>query len=103
MDYLQPKSWPRTMNPNVPMSIRKFHQGIHYYEYLKQIHQVCNPSSYLEIGVETGATLALAQCRAVAIDPIFRFQGNPWGQRVETYLFQLKSDQFFSQHNLKTF
>jgi hypothetical protein len=91
------------MNLTIPPSISKFHQGINYYEYLRQIHQVCNPSSYLEIGVETGATLALAQCRAVAIDPIFKLQGNPIGQRVETHLFQLRSDEFFARHDLRTY
>ena len=91
------------MDPNIPPS-SKFHQGIHYYDYLKQIHQVCKPSSYLEIGVETGQTLALAQCRAVAIDPIFKLlQGNPIDQRVETYFFQLRSDEFFAQHNLRAY
>ena len=30
-------------------------------------------------------------------------QGNPVGQRTETYLFQLKSDDFFAQHDLKKF
>lgn len=92
-----------TINPTLSPSISKFHQGISYNEYLRQIHQVRKPSSYLEIGVETGATLALAQCRAVAVDPIFQFQGNPIGQRTETYLFQLKSDDFFSRYDLKTF
>lgn len=90
-------------NVNVSSSISKFHQGISYKEYLKQIHQVRKPSNYLEIGVETGATLAFAQCRAVAIDPKFQLQGNPIGQRAETYLFQLKSDEFFAQHDLKKF
>jgi hypothetical protein len=89
-------------NLNAPQSVSKFHQGIHYAEYLKQIHEVHKPSSYLEIGVETGATLALAQCRAVAIDPRFQLQGNPFGRRVETYLFQMESDEFFARHNLNT-
>jgi hypothetical protein len=107
MENPQRKSWSLQyqyqikMDPNVSASISKFHQGIDYREYLKQIHQVRKPSNYLEIGVETGATLAFAQCRAVAIDPIFQLQGNPIGQRTETYLFQLKSDEFFSRHDLR--
>jgi hypothetical protein len=89
-------------NPQ-PSSISKFHQGILYTEYLKQIHQVRKPSSYLEIGVATGTTLAFAQCRAVAIDPKFQLRGDPVGQRAETYLFQLESDEFFAQNDLKKF
>src|ERR1700733_7310688 len=84
-------------------SISKFHQGINYHDYLRQIHHVIQPSSYLEIGVETGATLGLAQCRAVAIDPKFQLQGNPLGQRAETHFFQMKSDEFFARYNLETF
>jgi hypothetical protein len=84
-------------------AISKFHKGIPYHQYLQQIHDVIEPSSYLEIGVETGSTLAFAQCRSVAIDPQFKFRDNPIGQRVETYLFQSTSDEFFALHDLTTF
>jgi len=107
MEDQQPKSWSPyyqiKVNLNVPLSTSKFHTGIHYSEYLKQIHLVCQPSSYLEIGVETGATLAFAQCPAIAVDPQFQLRGQPFGQRVETHLFQLKSDDFFARYDLKTF
>jgi hypothetical protein len=89
--------------PDAPPSISKFHQGIIYSDYLRQIHLICAPSSYLEIGVETGATLNFARCRTVAIDPKFQLRGNPIGQREETYLFQLKSDDFFARHDLRNF
>ncbi len=94
---------PIKMNANDSSSISKFHQGIEFREYLKQIHRVWKPTSYLEIGVETGATLAFAQCRTVAIDPEFHLQGDPIGPRTETYLFQLASDEFFAKHDLKKF
>jgi hypothetical protein len=88
---------------DVRRSINRLHDGIHYREYLKQIHDVCSPRSYLEIGVATGATLAFAQCPSVAIDPEFQFQGNPFAGRAETYLFQMNSDDFFAQHDLGSF
>jgi hypothetical protein len=53
--------------------------------------------------VETGATLAFAECRAIAIDPLFQFRGDPFGRRRETYLFQMTSDEFFERHDLRTF
>jgi hypothetical protein len=84
-------------------SISKFHQGIFYADYLRQVHQVLKPLSYLEIGVEYGATLAFAECRTVAIDPRFQLRGDLIGRRAETYFFQLKSDEFFARHNLKHF
>jgi hypothetical protein len=80
-----------------------FHQGVPYEAFLKQIHDLWQPRSYLEIGVDTGATLALAQCSAVAVDPVLKLQGNPFGRRLETYLFQMTSDAFFARHSLKTF
>ena len=86
---------------SLPLS--KFHQGIPYTDYLKQIHQVRPPSNYLQIGVETGATLALAHCRTVAIDPHFQLRENAFDERAETYLFQLNSDDFFSRYNLEQF
>jgi hypothetical protein len=38
-----------------------------------------------------------------AADPKFQLQGNPIGERIETYLFQLTSDEFFARHNLRTY
>lgn len=102
---LQPVSFQYQIRsrPGVAPSINKFHQGIFYMDFLQRIHEVKNPFSYLEIGVETGATLVFAQCPSVGIDPDFLFQGNPVGRRVETFLFQLPSDDFFSRYDLNTF
>ena len=61
-----------TIAPTVAPTINQFHQGIDYVVYLKQIHKVHRPASYLEIGVRWGTTLALAQCPAVGIDPNFQ-------------------------------
>jgi hypothetical protein len=102
---VEPNSWTLHYQINISPapSISKLHRGIEYGSYLKQIHLVRKPASYLEIGVETGQTLAHAECRAVGIDPKFQLQGNPIGSRVETYLFQMKSDEFFARHNLNNF
>ncbi|HVU04219.1 MAG TPA: class I SAM-dependent methyltransferase [Polyangiaceae bacterium] len=45
--------------------------GPHYREVLARIHVLLRPKTYLEIGVETGATLALARTAevAVGVDP----------------------------------
>jgi hypothetical protein len=102
--WWRPAHWPKIkINLNKIDSARGFHRGIYYRDYLKQVHEVWKPSSYLEIGVESGATLAFAECRSVAVDPQFRFHGNPIGRRAETHLFQMTSDAFFAQRNLPTF
>lgn len=45
--------------------------GPPYRDVLRRIHELVQPRSYLEIGVETGATLAFAKAaeRAIGIDP----------------------------------
>jgi predicted O-methyltransferase YrrM len=45
--------------------------GPTYREVLRRLHELARPRTYLEIGVETGATLALAHAaeRAVGVDP----------------------------------
>jgi hypothetical protein len=102
--WWHPAHWPKIkVSLNKALSAKEFHRGIYYKDYLKQIHAVWKPSSYLEIGVESGATLAFAACRSVAVDPQFRFHGNPFGRRVETHLFQMTSDDFFARCNLSTF
>jgi hypothetical protein len=103
--------WPNQVQANyrvninfaAPASISKFHAGVDYHSYLKHIHDTHKPSGYLEIGVKTGDTLALARCPAVAVDPHFKLEGNPIGARTETYLFQLTSDAFFAKHDLAKF
>lgn len=39
------------------------------YVFLDQLHQLIKPQGYLEIGVQHGGSLALAQCDALGIDP----------------------------------
>ena len=81
----------------------RFHRGIVYGEYLYQMHRVLRPSSYLEIGTETGRTLALAQCPSIAVDPLFKLHGNPFANRAETHLFQIESDEFFRRYDLRRY
>jgi hypothetical protein len=66
---------------------------------LRRIHELVQPRTYLEIGVETGATLALARAaeRAIGIDPDaakLRSDLVPPCARV----FHETSDAFFSRH-----
>lgn len=72
--------------------------GPHYREVLAQIQDRLRPRVYLEIGVDTGATLALARHSEIAlgVDP------EPCPARdslpPSTRLFELTSDAFFTGH-----
>ena len=48
---------------------RPAHQGKSYPSVMSRLHRYCRPATYLEIGTETGRTLALARCASIAIDP----------------------------------
>ncbi len=73
--------------------------GESYHEWLAHFHQWLQPATYLEIGVQTGQTLRLAQPPTVAVgvdpQPILQF---PLSET--TQMFSLASDLFFAQHNL---
>ncbi len=72
--------------------------GDTYSAHLKKLHQWLKPETYLEIGVETGKTLALAQppTIAVGVDPEPKIQSTFTAQ---TQVFPLTSDIFFASHS----
>lgn len=74
--------------------------GPMYRQYLQTIHQWMRPSNYVEIGVETGATLAFAgsKTRCIGIDPEPRIA---FEFTAPTEIFRLPSDDFFAQHNIQ--
>lgn len=79
--------------------------GSDYYGWLQRFHEWLQPSSYVEIGLGHGRSLALAGANtmAIGIDP---YQGEwehlnyvcPHGPAT---LFPLTSDDFFARHDLK--
>jgi glycosyltransferase involved in cell wall biosynthesis len=75
------------------------HAGLDYISLLAQIHRQLNPKSYLEIGTRTGDTLALAACPSIAVDPHFQINRDIIGNKQLCCLFQMKSDDFFLNHD----
>lgn len=65
------------------------------HELLKQLHQKLKPSLYLEIGVQTGKSLLLAECEAIGVDPMPRPNINIQENHI---LLRMTSDEFFSHH-----
>jgi tetratricopeptide (TPR) repeat protein len=80
--------------------------GDHYHQVLARLHGTLRPATYLEIGVETGATLALAQCPSLGIDPKFQFRDIETVRRIiakpSTLLHQMPSDDFFARFDPTT-
>ena len=66
---------------------------------LKRIHEVFQPSSYLEIGVSKGRSMALADpsTHVVGIDPAFRIDAEICAQ---ARLYPITSDSFFDRYKL---
>jgi hypothetical protein len=69
--------------------------GPQYREVLSRLHALLAPDTYLEIGVDTGATLALATTASIAVgvDP-----NGAGGQRpgLNAHLYAMESDAFFA-------
>lgn len=63
------------------------------HEFLEALHETLKPRGYLEIGVQTGASLRLASCPALGIDPkpLLRHQLPP-----STVVVPCESDHFFT-------
>jgi len=79
--------------------------GEDYYDWLGHFHQWLRPSSYVEIGLGYGRSLALAgaETKAIGIDP---YQGfwerlNYVCPHSPATLFPLTSDDFFKQYDLR--
>jgi methyltransferase family protein len=74
-------------------------QGEHAHHFLQRLHRGLEPSTYLEIGTYQGASLRLAECRSIAIDPSFALQAEDLvGSKPLCALFQMTSDEFFSAY-----
>jgi len=67
---------------------------------LKRFHQWLKPSNYVEIGVETGASIILAEPPTVCIgiDPNPQIQ---YEFSAPTQIFSETSDKFFENHDLR--
>jgi hypothetical protein len=74
-------------------------QGPHYREVVRELHDKLRPRTYLEIGVESGATLTLARYAdlAIGVDPAQNPMRHPLPPGAK--LFHVESDAFFAAHS----
>lgn len=73
--------------------------GLHYLQFLNKITQ--DKRLYMEIGTDTGLSLEQVNCDAICVDPQFKFKSNIAHSRKRTLLFQMTSDEFFQEYNIK--
>jgi protein O-GlcNAc transferase len=78
-------------------------RGDVYLNVLDRMHRILQPKTYFEIGVQTGATLALARCASIGVDPQFQFEDIATVARIvakpSLSLYQTPSDDFFARFN----
>jgi Flp pilus assembly protein TadD len=79
------------------------HRGIPYLEVLGLIAKALEPTSYFEIGTEHGPSLEIFRCDALCVDPKFKIDRPIFHSRQRTAFYQMTSDEFFSNYNLKEF
>jgi hypothetical protein len=86
--------------PAHQLLFRMFLHGDNKHDLLPRIHQHLQPRTYVEIGVETGASLRLALpgTLALGIDPQPQLT-KPL--RRNARVFRLTSDEFFARHDLR--
>lgn len=75
--------------------------GVPYGDFLAALHTHLTPRTYLEVGTETGASLALVNCDAIAVDPKFQLEVSATGTRRRTFFYQIPSDTFFVTENVR--
>lgn len=89
--YSQVIDWGGTKEENYCFGDR------HKHHVLAELHEKLQPKLYLEIGVDCGFSLSLAQCSAIGIDP--RPQLNlHWPLKENAKIITASSDAFFRDH-----
>jgi hypothetical protein len=91
----------QTAPPSAPSgSFLPPHRGTPYRKILRGLHRDLRPRSYVEVGVQAGRTLALANCASIGVDPNFVLDDPALvGRKPALMLFQTTSDAFFARHD----
>jgi hypothetical protein len=73
--------------------------GLAYIEYFGELVKAAEAKRYLEVGTNSGDSLAPVHCASVAVDPTFRLSQEVVGKKEQCLLFQLTSDMFFERYS----
>jgi hypothetical protein len=77
-------------------------KGLDYRDFLDALHQQMRFDWYLEIGSQTGRSLAKSQSPSIAVDPKFQIKYDIASNKPTLHLYQATSDDFFAADHLKT-
>ncbi|WP_128515053.1 hypothetical protein [Tabrizicola thermarum] len=77
-------------------------KGLDYRDFLDALHRQLRFDWYLEIGSQTGRSLAKSRSPSIAVDPQFRIRYDVVGNKPHLHLYQQTSDDFFADGHLKT-
>lgn len=70
--------------------------GMHYYRYMRRLHQQLLFDWYMEVGCRAGRSFAPVRSKTIAVDPFFRTEIDIIGSKPVLHVFQQKSDDFFA-------
>lgn len=68
-----------------------------YLQFLRQVHGLLAPPTYLEIGVHRGNSLALSRAATIGIDPDFTIKPQHEPAIAHAALFRETSDEYFAR------
>lgn len=77
------------------------HRGAFYVDFIAHAARVLGAERYLEIGTQTGRSLAAVACDAVSIDPEFKLRFPVAQGKRACLLYQMTSDAYFRKHDPK--
>ena len=66
------------------------------HEFLRELHRLIKPRTYLEIGVNDGRSLALSRSPSIGVDPAFKVTASI---RCDVQLAKATSDDFFARED----
>lgn len=76
-------------------------KGMDYRHFLDALHAGLRFDWYLEIGSQTGRSLAKSRSPSIAVDPRFRLKYDVAAGKTHLHLYQTTSDDFFAAGHLK--
>jgi hypothetical protein len=88
------------VEPVQPQDSAPDHKGHDYKFLLRRLHEWLSPSSYFEIGTNSGESLSIARCASIAVDPKFALGSRDVvGSKPHCSMYQMSSDTFFRRYD----